>query len=232
MTGVGLRNRSSIPHSFLGPWQLPEIDCLQGRIVTVDRLDPQRDCADLYNLSHSPAEAQRLFEYMSFGPFSSQAEMEAWLQKVAQSKDPIYYSVLDNQRNQRVGMISLLNITPAHGRIELGNIWYSPVAQRTMVNTEVTYLFLKTLFEDYRYRRIEWKCNNENLASKRAALRMGFHYEGIFRQHMVVKGRSRDTAWFALFDEDWPLLKEKFNAYLTGTLASLSDSNRGMEEEK
>lgn len=119
-------------------------------------------------------------------------------------------------------MVSLLNIVPTHGRAEIGNIWYSPLAQKTKVNTEVAYLFLKTLFRDFHYRRIEWKCDNENTASKRAATRLGFKFEGLFRQHMLVKGKNRDTAWYAIMDTDWPILEEKFEAYLSGKTNSLS----------
>jgi RimJ/RimL family protein N-acetyltransferase len=207
---------------FLGPWLYPDITRLVGRFVTVERLDPQRDCADLFRISHTPPEAQKLFRFMSFGPFDSLSAMQTWLDGIASGRDPLYFSVLEHSSGQRVGMISLLNIFPAHGRCELGNIWYSPQAQRTRINSEVTYLFLKTLFQEYRYRRVEWKCDDGNQASKRAALRMGFHYEGLFRKHMLVKGKSRDTAWFALFDEDWPLLEEKFEAYLSGAVDSLA----------
>lgn len=215
---------------FLGPWQVPEITRLAGRYVTVERLDPQRDCADLYRVSHTPPEAQDLFRFMSFGPFDSQPAMLSWLEGIAPGRDPLYFSVLDHSAGQRVGMISLLNIFPAHGRAELGNIWYSPLVQRTKVNSEVTFLFLTTLFCEYRYRRVEWKCDNDNLASKRAALRLGFHYEGLFRQHMVVKGRNRDTAWFAMFAEDWPQLEQRFEAYLSGAVDSLARHNLGEDE--
>ncbi len=97
--------------------------------------------------------------------------------------------------------------------------------QKTKVNTEVTYLFLKTLFREYHYRRVEWKCDNANLASRQAALRMGFAYEGLFRQHMLVKGKNRDTAWFAIVDGDWPGLEANFEAYLSGKAESLSRLN-------
>ena len=133
--------------------------------------------------------------------------------------------MLDKSRGQRVGMAALLNIVPAHGRVEIGSIWYSPLVQKTRVNTEVTYLFLKTLFREFHYRRVEWKCDNDNLASKQAALRMGFIYEGLFRQHMRVKGKNRDTAWFAILDADWPALEVNFDAYLSGKADSLTRLN-------
>ena len=210
-----------MPDIFMGPWQYPDISSLEGRFVTVERLNPDRDIEELYTFSHIPAEYQSLFTYMSFGPFQSKSAMLAWLNQVAQSKDPLYFSVLDKTYNLRVGMVSLLNIVPTHGRAEIGNIWYSPLVQKTKVNTEVTCLFLKTLFRDYYYRRVEWKCDNDNFTSKGAALRLGFKFEGLFRQHMVVKGKNRDTAWFAITDADWPTQERKFEAYLAGDVDSL-----------
>ena len=207
-------------------WRYPDISRLDGRFVTVERLDPARDAADLFNLSHNPPEYQRVFTFMSFGPFPSQTAMLDWLTSSAGSTDPLYFTVLDKAHQQRVGMAALLNIVPDHGRVEIGSIWYSPLVQKTKVNTEVTYLFLKTLFREYHYRRVEWKCDNANLASKQAALRMGFVYEGLFRQHMLVKGKNRDTAWYAIVDGDWPRLEDNFEAYLSGKAESLAKLNR------
>jgi RimJ/RimL family protein N-acetyltransferase len=209
----------------LRAWRYPDVARLDGRFVTVERLDPARDAADLYQVSHEPPEYQSVFTFMSYGPFQSQSGMLAWLTRVAEGSDPLYFSVLDKARQQRVGMAALLNIVPAHGRVEIGSIWYSPLVQKTRVNTEVTYLFLKTLFREYHYRRVEWKCDNANLASKQAALRMGFTYEGLFRQHMLVKGKNRDTAWFAIVDGDWPALEANFEAYLSGKAESLRKLN-------
>lgn len=211
--------------TFLGPWTYPDIACLDGNVVTIKRINPDRDIEQLYNVSHNPVEYQSLFTFMSFGPFASKAAMLSWLTPLVESKDPLYYSVFDKSRNLCIGMISLLNIVPAQGRVELGNIWYSPLVQKTKVNTEVTYLFLKTLFRDYRYRRIEWKCDNDNIPSKRAALRMGFTHEGLFRQHMVVREKNRDTSWYAIMDTDWPMLEKKFESYLSGAATSLTKLN-------
>ncbi len=211
--------------AIFGPWVFPDIHQLEGDHVTVQRINPERDIDDLYSVSHNPPERQSLFTFMSFGPFPSKPAMLAWLTEIAESKDPLYYSVFDKSRKAHVGMASLLNIVPAQGRVEIGNIWYSPVAQKTKVNTEVTYLFLKTLFRDYRYRRVEWKCDNNNVPSKQAALRMGFSYEGLFRQHMIIKGKNRDTAWYAIIDKDWSPLEKNFEAYLSGNVDSLSKLN-------
>ena len=209
----------------VGPWQYPDISRLDGRFVTVERLDPARDVEDLYRVSHDPPEYQRLFTYLPYGPFPSSDAMLDWLTHIADERDSRYFSVTDKSRQQLVGMVGLLNIVPAHGRIEIGGIWFSPLVQKTKVNTEVNYLLLKTLFGDLGYRRVEWKCNNDNLASKQAALRMGFIYEGLFRQHMLVKGKNRDTAWFSILDSEWPALAHNFEAYLSGEAESLSRLN-------
>jgi len=211
--------------TFLGPWDFPNIHQLEGKYVTIQRINPERDIDDLYSVSHNPAEYQSLFTFMSFGPFPAKPDMLSWLAGIAESRDPLYYSVFDKSHNKHVGMVSLLNIVPTQGRVEIGNIWYSPLVQKTRVNTEVTYLFLKTLFRDYRYRRVEWKCDDHNVLSKQAALRMGFSYEGLFRQHMIIKGKNRDTAWYAMIDKDWSPLEKNFEAYLSGNVDSLSKLN-------
>ena len=207
-------------------WQYPDISCLEGRFVTVERLDPARDIADLYRVSHDPPEYQSVFTYMPYGPFPTSGAMLDWLTDIVKGQDSRYFSVLDRSCQQRVCMVGLLNIVPAHGRVEIGSIWFSPSVQKTKVNTEVNYLLLKSLFRDFGYRRVEWKCNNDNLTSKRAALRLGFKYEGLFRQHMLVKGKNRDTAWFAILDGDWPALEGHFEAYLSGKVGSLTRLNQ------
>lgn len=152
--------------------------------------------------------------------------MLGWLKSVGKSNDPLFFSVQSKPLERKVGMFSLLNIAPEMGRLELGNIWYSPLVQRTKVNTEVTFLFLSHLFDDLKYRRVEWKCDNCNEPSKKTALRMGFKYEGLFRQHMMVKGQNRDTAWFSMVDKEWPPLKTNFQKYLTGDAPSLRELNQ------
>lgn len=197
-------------------WATPERIIVEGRYVRLTPLDPDADSADLYQLSHEPADYQVIWRYLNNGPFPNQAAMHTWLHEVATIPDPLFFTVTCLQHQRRVGMISIMSIVPGMGRAELGHIWYSPLVQRTMVNTESTYLLLHYLFDQLHYRRVEWKCNNENGPSKAAALRMGFSYEGLFRQHMLVKGRNRDTAWFSIIDTEWPTRKAAFERYLAG----------------
>ena len=215
---------------FKGPWNRPVIDGFRGRHVTIARVDPDADVMDLYDVSHRSEEFRALWTYMFNGPFPDQEAMHRWLVSIKESRDPIFFTVHSNALQRRVGMFSLLNIVPEMGRLELGNIWYSPLVQRTKVNTEVTYLFLRHVFDELAYRRVEWKCDNRNEPSKRAALRLGFKYEGLFRKHMVVKGQNRDTAWFSMLDEEWPILRARFDVYLAGDAASLTELNRAQTD--
>lgn len=222
-------------NNLIAPWPAPNITALQGRYVSIAGLDPDADIDELYDASHSPGSApgrvteefRALWRYLPKAAFDSRSAMREWLVSIKDSADPMFYTVSSTELKRRIGMIALMNIVPEHGRAELGNIWYSPLVQKTKVNSEVTYLFLSQLFDKLWYRRAEWKCDNENEPSKRAALRMGFRYEGLFRQHMVVKGLNRDTAWFSILDTEWPAVKANFETYLAAEGVSLTRLNRG-----
>jgi RimJ/RimL family protein N-acetyltransferase len=206
-------------------WPCVDVEKIEGKYVSVARLQPESDIDGLYEISSGTSECDRLWTYMFYGPFSEKPAMLTWLNSISTSQDPIFYTVSSKQSGKKLGMFSLLNISQEMGRIELGNIWYGPSAQKSRVNTETTYLFLDYLFSNLKYRRVEWKCDNLNEPSKRAALRMGFKYEGLFRQHMMVKNKNRDTAWFSMIDCEWPAIKEKFERYLASDNLSLSKLN-------
>jgi RimJ/RimL family protein N-acetyltransferase len=210
-----------------GDWARPGATGFEGEHVVISRLDPEADFGDLFELSHGSEERERLWTYLPYGPFPDREAMCRWLSSIAASQDPLFYTVYSRALERKVGMASIMSIVPAAGRAEVGHIWYSPVAQKTRVNTEVTFLFLRYLFDDLGYRRVEWKCDNANEASKRAALRMGFQYEGLFRKHLIVKGKNRDTAWFAIIDDDWPAIRANFEAYLSTPGLSLTALNGG-----
>jgi RimJ/RimL family protein N-acetyltransferase len=213
-----------------GTWAAPEMPALRGQYVTIARLDPEADIDDLYAVSHGTAEFERLWTYLWYGPFAGKSAMYQWLASIKESRDPLFYTVFSRALGRKVGMLSLLNIVPEMGRAELGHIWYSPLAQKSMVNTEATFLLLRSLFDDLGYRRVEWKCDNANEESKRAARRLGFRPEGVFRQHMIVKGKNRDTAWFAIIDREWPAIRSNFEAYLSTPGLSLTEMNRKLVE--
>jgi RimJ/RimL family protein N-acetyltransferase len=213
-------------------WERPGATTFEGQHVLVSRLNPTADLDDLYSVSHGSPEIEALWTYLPYGPFADQGAMRQWLTSIELSEDPRFYSVTSRSLQKRVGMVSIMNIVPEMGRAELGHIWYSPLVQKSAVNTEVTFLLLRYLFDDIGYRRVEWKCDNRNEASKNAALRLGFQYEGLFRQHMVVKRQNRDTAWFAIVDKDWPAIRSNFEAYLSTPGLSLKQLNRETRETR
>ncbi len=211
---------------FPAVWPVPPRQAHEGRHVRLTPLRADEDAAELYQAGHEPAEARETWRYLWYGPFATEADFREWLRGVQDGADPIFFTVTSRQTGRRVGMISIMRITPQHGVAELGHIWYGLAAQRTPVNTESVFLLLRHLFDDLGYRRVEWKCDAENVRSRAAALRLGFQFEGLFRQHMIVKGRNRDTAWFAMLDADWPTRKANFERWLADEgRTSLSELN-------
>jgi RimJ/RimL family protein N-acetyltransferase len=151
---------------------------------------------------------------MGDGPFAARGEMDAVLKLASEKRDPAYFAIVDQKTGQAVGRCSYLNIRPEHGVIEVGNLVFSAALQRTRGATEALYLMARNAFDHLGYRRYEWKCNALNAKSRQAALRTGFVFEGIFRQHMIVKGRNRDTAWFSILDKEWPAVRAAFENWL------------------
>jgi RimJ/RimL family protein N-acetyltransferase len=210
------------------PAHAPERSTLDGRYIALRPVDPA-DAEPLWNAAHDgSAEADRLWTYMPYGPFGDADAMAAWLRECAPSDDPLFLTVV-SCTDGPVGVTSFLNVDVAHRRLELGHIWYAPAAQRTEANTESVFLMLREAFERLGHRRVEWKCDALNERSRVAALRLGFTFEGVFRQHMIVKGRNRDTAWFSMTDAEWPEARAAFEAWLSAdpadrsSLASLRD---------
>lgn len=197
------------PVVALPPAQLPSEVTLIGRTVALTKLSADH-AAQLFPLvGGDDATKIALWDYMADGPFSDPITFQEAIAAKSRSSDPFYFAVIDIRQNpdpekgHAVGYLSLMNIVPQHLSIEIGNVLFSPTLQRTTVATEAFYLALKYAIEDLGFRRVEWKCNALNAPSRRAALRLGFTFEGIFRQHMVIKGRNRDTAWFSMLREEW-----------------------------
>ena len=160
--------------------------------------------------------AEERFRYLSDSPQDRPA-FETWLTRASMSEDPMFYAVIDLSSQRCEGRQSLMRITPEHGVIEIGHILWGPAMAWTRVATEALFLFARYVFEKLGYRRFEWKCDAHNERSMRAARRFGFMYEGTFRQHMVVKGQNRDTAWFAILDVEWPSVRKAFEQWLEPT---------------
>ncbi len=186
----------------------------EGKFVVLSPVNPETDAEELYKCTHGSCMKEQIWTYMSYGPFDSVHSMQQWLKVRAKSKDPLFFTVHHRESKCRVGMVSFLNIAPDMQRTELGHIWYSIDAQRSNVNTEAIYLMLCEAFDRLKYRRVEWKCDSLNERSRSAAIRLGFQFEGIFRQHMIVKGRNRDTAWYSLLDNEWADVKKNMEMWL------------------
>ena len=208
-TGLPIGPRVADP----APAPRPQRTTLTGRHVTVMALDPVAHAASLYEATCGP-ENDRLWLYLFDGPFSDRAEFDGYLTRIASVEDRLYYAILDNISGRAVGHACYLRIKPAERCIEVGGILYAPSLQRTPGATEAMYLLARYVFEDLGYRRYEWKCHALNAPSRRAARRLGFTYEGVFRQHMIMKGRNRDTAWFSMLDWEWPARKAAFEQWL------------------
>ena len=192
------------------PAKRPHRTTLDGRLVKVVPLDPAAHADALFE----GAQNERLWLYLFEGPFPTRASFDSHLQQKASSEDPLFFAILDKVSGDAVGYAAYMRIEPAHRVIEVGSILFTPRLQRTIGATEAMYLMARHVFEDLGYRRYEWKCNAMNGPSRSAALRLGFTFEGVFRQHMIIKGRNRDTAWFSMLDSEWPKRKAAFERWL------------------
>ena len=193
--------------------KLPSKKKLIGKYCFLEPINIRKHSKDLYK-NYSLDKKNVIWTYLPYGPFKSHGSFKKWLKSFCLNKDPFFYAIYSKKHNQYCGMASYLRITPEHGSIEVGHINYSPILQNTTEGTETMYLMMKNAFEVLGNRRYEWKCNNLNSASKYAAERLGFKFEGIFRQMFIFKGRNRDTAWYSIIDKEWPNYKKKYLLYL------------------
>ena len=196
-----------------GPAGRPGRVVLEGRHARLEPLDPMRHRDALFAASTPPDGAAR-FRYLPDPPPGSLGAFETWLSDAAASTDPLFFAVIDRATGQAEGRQTLMRITPAHRCIEIGNIYWGPRMAGTRIATEAMYLFAAYVFDTLGFRRYEWKCDALNAPSRRAALRFGFTWEGHFRRAVIVRGRSRDTAWFSMIDEEWPVLKAAYEQWL------------------
>jgi len=184
-----------------------------GRFCRIEPLDPARHAADLHAANLADRE-HRVWTYLPYGPFADLGAYQAWMSQTCGGDDPLFHAVIDQRSNKAVGVASYLRIEPGTGVIEVGHINYAPALQRSAAATEAMYLMMRRAFDELGYRRYEWKCDALNAPSCRAASRLGFRFEGIFRQATIYKGRNRDTAWYAITDKEWPARKAAFEAWL------------------
>jgi RimJ/RimL family protein N-acetyltransferase len=204
------------PHTSGSPLLQRPADTLTGSRVTLRRPSPSRDADVLFAATHGSAEAEATWEYMGYGPWPDAASMAAWIRRCRRSDDPKWYTV-SADGGTPIGMTAFLAHHREDRRVEVGHIWYVPTARRTTANTEVVLLMGGHAFGSLACRRLEWKCDARNAASRTSAERLGFTFEGIFRQHMIVKGANRDTAWYSVIDREWPRIERALRAWLYET---------------
>jgi len=222
------------------PAEFPAREPMEGRFCRLEPLEPVKHAASLC-AANALDTGGRMWTYLPYGPFDTQDDYVAWLEEMCGKSDPLFYAIVDKPAAGAVGVASYLRIDPRAGSIEVGHLGYSPLLQRTPAATEGMFLMMEKAFS-LGYRRYEWKCNALNVPSRTAAQRLGFSFEGVFRQANVVKGRNRDTAWYSIMDHEWPALKETFLRWLDPMnfdeqgrqrvrLSALMASGRGARDE-
>jgi RimJ/RimL family protein N-acetyltransferase len=195
------------------PARCPERIVLAGRAISLVPLNAEAHADALFEGANG-GDKDRVWTYLFDGPYTDRAVFRANIEAKAKSEDPLFFAIVDNASGKPLGYQTFLRVEPLHRVIEVGNILYTPAMQRTIGATEAQYLFARYVFDELGYRRYEWKCNDLNAPSKRAAQRFGFSFEGVFRQHMIVKGRNRDTAWFSMLDSEWPAQRAAYEQWL------------------
>jgi len=186
---------------------------MQGRLCRLEPVSLDAHSEDLYNAYVLDLD-NRNWTYLPYGPFATLAEFQVWIENSCLGDDPCFFTVIDQNTGKAVGLASYLRINQAVGVIEVGHIHFSPLAQGSAISTEAMYLMMKLVFDDLAYRRYEWKCDALNAPSCAAAKRLGFEFEGIFRQATIYKQRNRDTAWYSIIDREWPVIKQVFETWL------------------
>ena len=198
----------------LPPALIPPRSLLPGKWITLEPQDAARHAEDLYEAGHQGEEALRIWDYLPYGPWDDVAAYRAALRQQSANFETIFFAIRDNASGKACGQASFLEIHPTNGVIEIGHIWFSPALQRTRAATEALFLMLCHAMDDLGYRRMQWKCNALNARSRSAAHRLGFRFEGVFYNHVVVKGVNRDTAWYSILDDEWPQVHSRIAAWL------------------
>ncbi len=193
----------------------PDLRPLHGQWMRLEPVSAAKHGRDLYDSFAHDDPHGHVWTYLPYGPWTSQSEFEHWLKEREASRDPWFYAFIRRHTGKAVGMGSFMRCDASNGVIEIGHIWMSPGLQQTREATEAIFLMIRHCFDDLGVRRLEWKCDSLNEPSRRAAVRFGFQYEGIFRQHLIVKGRNRDTAWYAMLDQGWPRVRKAFETWLS-----------------
>jgi RimJ/RimL family protein N-acetyltransferase len=189
------------------PGRVPARTTLVGDDVILEPQDADKHAAALFEASHGSEEGLRIWDYLAVGPWADEKSFKAALRDQSTSLDPIFYTVCDKASGAPCGQISLMDIHPQNGTIEIGNIWFGPSLQRTRGATEALFIALAYAMDDLGYRRMQWRCNSLNVRSRNAARRLGFRFEGTFHNHLIFKGMNRDTTWYSILEDEWPEIR-------------------------
>jgi RimJ/RimL family protein N-acetyltransferase len=233
------RELSKDPVDPLPPSIYPSRRPFEGRYCVIEPVDARVHGSGLFAAGHEDDLALALWDYLPYGPFSSESAFDIWLRGCSASSDPIFFAIRDRSRDRFEGMASIMEIDPPAGTVEIGHIWFAPPLQRSRAATESLFLFMTYLLDDLEYRRLQWKCDAANQASRNAAHRLGFEFEGVLYHHRIPKGRNRDTAFFSILDYEWPLIRENFERWISPEnfdedgrqKVSLGDLNRALRPE-
>jgi RimJ/RimL family protein N-acetyltransferase len=212
---LAARQLSGADVAPLPPGLYPARSPLEGRYARLEPLNPLTHAEELWEACRKGVDTDRTWDYMGYGPFTSLDAFRGWLRDNAAQADPVFYVIRDGRDGKAAGMASFLRIEPKNGVIEIGHIWLAQSLRNSREATEGLYLLMRNAFDDLGYRRLEWKCDALNAASRSAAARLGFAFEGIFYQHMIYKGHNRDTAWFSILDSEWPAIRANFETWLS-----------------
>jgi len=198
------------PPPALVPGRIP----MKGKLVSLEPQNADDHAAELYEAGHSTDEGLRIWDYLTYGPWLDVDSYRSTLRAQSSSFDPIFYTIRSNETDKACGQASFLDINAQNGVIEIGHIWLGPTLQKTAGGTEALFLMLCAAMDDLGYRRMQWRCNSLNERSRNAARRLGFRFEGIFYNHLIFKGKNRDTAWYSILDDEWPEVRSIINTWL------------------
>ena len=210
------RPLSGAPVENIPPALIPARAEIKGQYVCLEPQDARKHSADMYQCSHSSDAGIAIWDYLAYGPWPDEAAFAANMRVQSANFETIFYAIKANGADKYSGQSSFLDINPQMGAIEIGHIWFGPKLQRTRAATEALYLMIRHAFDDLGYRRMHWRCNSLNEKSRQAARRLGFRFEGIFYNHMIFKGRNRDTAWYSILDDEWPEVRGILENWLAG----------------
>ena len=199
----------------LPPSRVPARETLSGRFVAIEPMDAEQHAQELFEAGHGSTEKHKIWDYLPYGPWSDAEAYACVLRQQSASFDPIFYAIRSQETGKAVGQITFMEIAAQHGTIEIGHIWFAPELQRTRAATEALFLMISHAMDNLGYRRMQWKCNAMNAKSRMAAGRLGFRFEGVHFNHLIVKGQNRDTAWYSILDHEWPKLRGAYETWLS-----------------